>query len=116
MEQWRGSAWNLLSLRNSTDSPVVVLTHGQLSSEVLLVMGDSIVITSWAKARLGCPLTDLALLILSSCSSEDRTQHSRHLMETYHFTFTTVLARLGGEISTMFPMLTTDWLVDQLER
>jgi len=119
LEHWRASAWNILSTsmnRMTSKSPLICLIHGNLSSENILVKDDSVIISSWATANLGSPLLDLAVLLLSSTSQEDRVKSTRNILETYHFTFCTVLGRLGLDHRTAFPSFTIDNLLEEYDR
>ena len=100
----------------TSKSPLICLIHGNLSSENILVKDDSVIISSWATARLGSPLLDLAVLLLSSTSQEDRVKSTRNILETYHFTFCTVLGRLGLDHRTAFPSFTIDNLIEEYDR
>ena len=81
LEQWRSSAWHLLSSsihrRSGLPPPLLCVTHGNLSSECILVKDDKVLITSWAMANVGSPLMDMAMLMLSSFSKQDRSEHTK---------------------------------------
>ena len=120
LEQWRSSAWNLLSSsihrRSGVPPPLLCVTHGNLSSESILVKDNNVIITSWATATLGSPLMDMAMLMLSSFNKQNRSEHSKQLLDTYHFTFCSTLARLGVDQREVFPMFTMDNIIEEYDR
>ena len=120
LEQWRSSAWHLLSSsihrRSGLPPPLLCVTHGNMSSECILVKDDKVLITSWAMANVGSPLMDMAMLMLSSFSKQDRSEHTKQLLDTYHFTFCSTLARLGVDQIKVFPMFTMDHIMEEYNR
>lgn len=120
LEQWRSSAWHLLSSsihrRSGLPPPLLCVTHGNMSSECILVKDDKVLITSWAMANVGSPLMDMAMLMLSSFSKQDRSEHTKQLLDTYHFTFCSTLARLGVDQIKVFPMFTIDHVIEEYDR
>lgn len=120
LEQWRSSAWNLLSSsihrRSGTPPPLLCVTHGNMSAENILVKDNNVIITSWATANVGSPLMDMAMLMLSSTSKQFRTDHTKQLLETYHFSFCSTLARLGIDQTKIFPMFNIDQVVEEYNR
>eukprot|EP00092_Neocalanus_flemingeri_P035047 GFUD01038135.1.p1 GENE.GFUD01038135.1~~GFUD01038135.1.p1 ORF type:complete len:443 (+),score=177.57 GFUD01038135.1:147-1475(+) len=120
LEQWRSSAWNLLSSsfqrRSGLPPPLLCVTHGNLSAENLLMKDSSVLITSWATATVGSPLMDLAMLLLSSCSKQFRSEHTKQLLDTYHFTFCSTLGRLGVDQKEVFPTFSITQLVEEYDR
>jgi len=120
LEQWRSSAWNLLSSsihrRSGLPPPLLCVTHGNMSSESILIKDNKVLITSWAMANVGSPLMDMAMLMLSSCSKQARSEHTKQLLDTYHFTFCSTLARLGVDQREVFPMFTIDKVIEEYDR
>jgi len=120
LEQWRSSAWNLLSSsvhrRAGLPPPLLCVTHGNLSSECILVKDNKVIITSWAMATVGSPLMDMAMLMLSSFSKQSRSEHCKQLLDTYHFTFCSTLARLGVDQREAFPLFTIENIIEEYDR
>ena len=87
-----------------------------MSAESILVKDSSVLITSWATATVGSPLMDMAMLMLSSCSKQFRSDHTKQLLDTYHFTFCSTLARLGVDQMEVFPMFTITQVVEEYDR
>ena len=67
-------------------------------------------------ANIGSPLMDMAMLMLSSFSKQDRSEHTKQLLDTYHFTFCSTLARLGVDQTKVFPMFTVDHVMEEYDR
>ena len=67
-------------------------------------------------ANVGSPLMDMAMLMLSSFSKQDRSEHTKQLLDTYHFTFCSTLARLGVDQIKVFPMFTIDHVIEEYDR
>jgi len=118
LEQWREKAWSILaaSRRRRPDPPLLSLTHGSPSQENFLVKDNSLLLTDWKLSDIGSPLSDVAFLILSSTDYAVRTEHTRHLLESYHFTFCSVLQRLGHDTKSVWPGFSLQTVLQEYDR
>jgi len=118
LEKWRERAWNTLSAsrRRRPSPPLLCLTHGSPSQENLLVKDNNVFLVDWKLSDLGSPLSDVAFLILSSTEQATRTEHTRHLLETYHFTFCSTLQRLGYDAKVLWPGFSLSTVIQEYDR
>ena len=101
---------------SETSGDFISILHGNLSIDNVLDNGDQLLFTSWSHSRVGSPLLDLELLLLSSCSRKMRSDNTQQLLETYYFSFSSYLKQLGADQSVLAPALSLKLLREEFER
>ena len=115
-EEWRRDAWDILSSADREDMLKCII-HGNLSSEdVMMSDADTMVFTSMSRCHVGTPAEDISTFLLSSCDKQTRLQNITQLLESYYFSFSEQLKRLGVDQDSAFPSLSLKTLKADYEK
>ena len=97
-EEWRSSAWDILTNNSCDETFVKSLIHGNFSADdVMMDRKENLVFTSMSRNHVSSPVVDIATFLFCSCDNEMREENLMKLLETYCFSFSENFKKMGVE-------------------